>query len=143
MKFTWGWGIALFLASFMTYILSMVFQAQKVQTDLYAEDYYAQEVNFQHTLNAKARAIEYKDSITVEQNDEGLKITFPVALAGQENTKVNLYRANNAQLDLNYKAPQNNFIWIANDDLIKGNYQLKVEWEAYNETFLVEKNIYY
>ncbi|SFT83707.1 FixH protein [Lishizhenia tianjinensis] len=143
MKFTWGWGIALFLMGFMAYILSMVFQAQKVQTDLYAEDYYAQEVNFQQTLNAKARAVVYKDSIRVEQNETGIKISFPQALAGKENTKVNLYRANNAQLDLNFKAPQNNFIWIASEDLIKGNYQLKVQWEAENEEYLVEKNIYY
>ncbi|MDX1444921.1 FixH family protein [Lishizhenia sp.] len=143
MKFTWGWGIALFLMGFMAYILSMVFQAQKVQTDLYAEDYYAQEVNFQQTLDAKARALVYKDSISVEQSAEGIKIKFPEALAGQTNTEVNLYRANNAQLDLNFKSPQNNFILIDKANLIKGNYQLKIKWEANNESFLVEKNFYY
>lgn len=143
MKFTWGWGVAIFLLCFMGYILSMVFQAQKVQTDLYAEDYYAQEVNFQQTLNAKARAKSYKDSVNVEQLAEGLKITFPEKLSGKSTTEIHLYRANNAQMDLSFQAPKNNFILIDDKQLVKGGYNLKVKWIDDNKDFLVEQNIYY
>lgn len=143
MKFTWGWGIALFLVAFMSYILSMVFKAQQVQTDLYAEDYYEQEINFQDKLDAKANGIKFNDSVLVKNTDAGLMIRLPQIMKNNASAEVTLYRANNANLDLKYGHPKNEFLLIKKDKLVSGEYTLSVNWKANDKQFTLDKKIYY
>ncbi|RFC53376.1 FixH family protein [Brumimicrobium aurantiacum] len=143
MKFTWGWGIALFLVAFMSYILSMVFKAQEVQTDLYAEDYYEQEINFQHKIDAKTNAIQFNDSVSVENTEAGLMIRLPQIIKNNASAEISLYRPNNANLDLKYVHPKDEFLLINKDKLVAGKYTLSVNWKADNKHFIVDKKITY
>lgn len=143
MKLNWGSGIALFITGFLAMILSLVFKVSSIESDLYAEDYYAQELDYQRRIDAKQNAQGLKDEFKILLKEDGLELVFPKEMK-QEGLQGRLYfyRPDNAaldyELDLNV---QDGIQFISNDSFIPGNYQLMVEWKVNKQAFLVEQNI--
>lgn len=133
MKFTWGHGVIVALASFIIFILSMIFLFPNGQknSELISDDYYTEELQYQDIIDAKNRADKLQEKPTVELQKSGAKISFPKSYNNQ-NTKFNfyLYRTDDQNLDVKKDFTldaENNFV-VPAKILIKGSYTLKVKW---------------
>lgn len=142
MKFNWGVGITIVIIAFITFILSFVFRAAQIDNDLYAEDYYEQEINYQETIDAKSNAQGLKDDFKFTQSAEYFIIEFPDQVNEIDKGNVHFYRPENAEKDKNYQLEINNGIMaFPKSSLLAGGYHLKVSWTKAGKNYLIEKTI--
>lgn len=142
MKFNWGVGITIVIIAFMTFILSFVYKASQTNSDLYAEDYYEQEINYQQTIDAKNNAIALKKKFNFEQSEEYFIIKFPEEVNENIEGKVYFYRPENASLDKTFQIDMmKGMMAFEKSSLTKGGYLMKISWTNNNENYLVETNI--
>ncbi|RKR08336.1 nitrogen fixation protein FixH [Flavobacterium sp. 90] len=147
MKINWGTGIVIAFALFMTFILYFVFEVQsnsKYDNDLVVEEYYKHDSHFQDEMARiqNAHDLQQKPSITYTEN--GIKIAFPATF---ENDKVKgnvlLYRPSNKKFDFDTQiALTNSALLIPQKKLIKGRWDVNMEWE-YNGTKYLSKEVIY
>lgn len=145
MKMNWGTGIAIFLGLFMTFILTMVVKAHQIESDLYAEDYYSQEVNYQGTIDAISRGNIYSDSVEFRMNEAGnLEVYCPVSLLNANELLLHFYRPDNASLDRNIKLSnqKQSPIIINGKDLVRGRYTLELTWKLAGEDYQIAEELY-
>ncbi len=95
----WGVGITIAIAGFMAFILSMVFKANSKQTELYAEDYYEQEINFQNDISARQNGKRYQESIQLEIRNNQVLLVLEDSTLSITNGTITFYRPDNAKLD--------------------------------------------
>jgi nitrogen fixation protein FixH len=143
-KLNWGFGITVAIVLFMTFILTFVFRAARVSNDLYAEDYYQQELDFQSEIDAISAANMYKDDLYFSQNDKEIVVHFKSEMPwNQLNAKLYFYRPDDAKMDRNITfLPQNGIQLIAKEYFKNGNYEVKLKWKQGKTSFLVKQNLY-
>ena len=73
----WGNKIVLSFILFATFIGYMVVKAFQEDFDLVAEDYYAQEINYQNKLNKLSNTADAGKEIKVKQIGGEILVTFP------------------------------------------------------------------
>jgi len=147
MKINWGTGIVIAFALFMSFILYFVFEVQsnsKYDNDLVVEEYYKHDSHFQDEMARiqNAHDLQQKPSITYTEN--GVKIAFPPAF---ENDKVKgnvlLYRPSNKKFDFDTQiALTNSALLIPQKKLIKGRWDVNMEWEYKGIKYLSKEVIY-
>ncbi|BEV04920.1 FixH family protein [Chryseobacterium gambrini] len=132
-NFNWGHGVIIALASFMIFILSMMFLFPNGQknSEMVTDNYYEEELKYQDVIDAKKRADELKEKPTYSQNPSGIRITFPKDY-NNSNTKVKfvLNRTDDQNLDV-HKTVQldaNQSFLIPAQVLKLGNYTLRLNW---------------
>jgi hypothetical protein len=143
-KLNWGFGITVAIVLFMIFILSFVFRAARVSTDLYAEDYYQQELDFQSEIDAIDAAKDYKNELYFSQNNKEIVVHFKTEMKWEQlNAKLYFYRPDDAKLDRNIAfMPQNGVQLISKEYFKKGNYEVKLKWKEGEIGFLVKQNLY-
>ncbi len=144
MKIKWNWGtkIATFYITFVAFIIFMVYSSFSENYDLVTEDYYAQEIKYQQTIDSRNRANEMSQNLQVAIDGNQLLVLFP-----KEGDKIKgtlmAFRPSDEKKDfreqLNVKhgkhvIPLNRFS--------RGKYRLKIEWtfdelRFYNEQIIV------
>ena len=147
MKINWGTGIVIAFALFMSFILYFVFEVQsnsKYDNDLVVEEYYKHDSHFQDEMARiqNAHDLQQRPSITYTEN--GVKISFPATF---ENDKikgnVSLYRPSNKKFDFNTQiALTNSSLLIPQKKLIKGRWDVNMEWEYKGTKYLSKEVIY-
>jgi len=147
MKINWGTGIVIAFALFMSFILYFVFEVQsnsKYDNDLVVEEYYKHDSHFQDEMARiqNAHDLQQKPSITYTEN--GVKIAFPSTF---ENDKIKgnvlLYRPSNKKFDFDTQiALTNSSLLIAQKKLIKGRWDVNMEWEYKGTKYLSKEVIY-
>jgi hypothetical protein len=144
MKFTWGTGIAIFLSCFIIFILSFIVRASMLQTELYSEDYYQQEIDYQTTIDSKSNGKEYAEEFYLSMGDKQIVVHVPnIDWANCENAKLVFYRSNDSKLDqvLTITDQTADIIRLAKDDFELGAYEMKLGWELNGENFLIQQEI--
>ncbi|MCB9194705.1 MAG: FixH family protein [Flavobacteriales bacterium] len=142
MKFNWGIGITIVIIAFMTFILSFVFRAAQTNSDLYAEDYYDQEIKYQETINAKNNAIDLKKDFKFNQSSDYFLIQFPTSINDNVEGKVYFYRPEDASKDKTFKlALVDGIMGFDKSDLDKGGYVVKISWQNGDKDYLIEQQI--
>ena len=141
MKINWGIKIALFYSTFVLFIIFMVYMASQQKYDLVTEDYYAQEINYQGTINSTARAEKLESSIVTSIEKNELKVEFPqkeTAISGN----IQCFRPSDEAKDFKigfqtelgfHKIPLNKFT--------RGKYLLKITWLAEGVSFYKEQTV--
>ncbi|MFQ6603566.1 FixH family protein [Flavobacterium sp. C3NV] len=147
MKINWGTGIVIAFALFMSFILYFVFEVQsnsKYDNDLVVEEYYKHDSHFQDEMARiqNAHDLQQRPSITYTEN--GVKIAFPATF---ENDKikgnVSLYRPSNKKFDFDTQiALTNSSLLIPQKKLIKGRWDVNMEWEYKGTKYLSKEVIY-
>ncbi|MDO3425659.1 FixH family protein [Chryseobacterium sp. APV1] len=132
-NFNWGHGVIIALASFMIFILSMMFLFPNGQknSEMVTDNYYEEELKYQDVIDAKKRADELKEKPVYNQNPAGIRITFPKDY-NNSNTSVKfvLNRTDDQNLDV-HKTVQldaNQSFLIPAQVLKLGNYTLRLSW---------------
>lgn len=147
MKINWGTGIVIAFALFMSFILYFVFEVQsnsKYDNDLVVEEYYKHDSHFQEEMQRIQNAHDLQDKPVIKFEKEGVKITFP---ADFESDKVKgdilLYRPSNKKFDFNTPiALTSSSLVIPQKKLIKGRWDVNMEWQYEGKKYLSKEVIY-
>lgn len=132
-NFTWGHGIVLALASFIIFILSMLFLFPNGQknSEMVTEHYYEEELQYQSVIDAKNRADKLEEKPVYSQSTKGITITFPSEINNSNSTvSFVLNRSDDQNLDIKktVQLESDNSFTIPAAVLIKGNYTLRLSW---------------
>lgn len=147
MKINWGTGIVIAFALFMTFILYFVFQVQsnsKYDNDLVVEEYYKHDSHFQEEMARIQNAHDLQQKPSVKYSEEGVKVTFPVAYETDKiKGNILLYRPSNKKFDFDTKiALINSSLLIPKNKLIKGRWDVNMEWQYNGKSYLSKEVIY-
>jgi nitrogen fixation protein FixH len=139
------WRITIVFVVFLSFIISMVAYTAFLETDLVAEDYYQQEVNYQDIIEAKKNSVDLKSKIVIQQDDNFLSIHFPEALdlKGVVGT-VHFYHPKYVKFDVKEQLDlsENNSQAFKKKGLQKGNYTIKMKWDDNGKSYYIEKTYY-
>ena len=147
MKINWGTGIVIAFALFMSFILYFVFEVQsnsKYDNDLVVEEYYKHDSHFQEEMARIQNAHDLQQKPSIVYSEEGVKVAFP---ANFESDKIKgnilLYRPSNKKFDFNTQIIlTNSALLIPKDKLVKGRWDVNMEWQ-YNGTKYLTKEVIY
>jgi len=147
MKINWGTGIVIAFGLFMTFILYFVFEVQsnsKYDNDLVVEEYYKHDLHFHDEMKRIQNAHDLQQKPTVAFNSEGVKVVFPATFdADKIKGNVLLYRASNKKFDFNTPIALNNSaLLIPKNKLIKGQWNVNMEWQYEGKKYLTKEVIY-
>ncbi|MBR9756521.1 MAG: FixH family protein [Algicola sp.] len=148
MKINWGTGIVLALIGFISFIMYFIITMStndKYNHDLVVEDYYQKELEFEADINKEKNALALKENVVYNKTPEGVVITFPSNLEPKNITgKVFLYRPSNKQFD--FEVPislSNHNLLIPDNRLLDGRWNIKVDWQYNNTSYLYKKEMSY
>lgn len=139
MKWNWGTKIGLLYTAFVVFILVMVYLAFGQKFDLVTEDYYAEEMKYQSTIDNKARAENLEGNLTTGIDGPNLKIIFPQKQTLIEGT-INCFRPSDENKDFTEDFKTETGIHkIALNKFIRGKYTLKIKWREGELDFYKEQ----
>jgi len=142
MKLNWGHYIAIALACFMIFILTLLFTAGDSGHAMVTEDYYEKELTFQNEIDAenRANALTQKPELRMQAN--GFVLTFPEDLKDATG-EVYLMRNNNETQDvtLPIKLNAKNEMLISSAKLVEGEYEYSLKFNSNKKEYLVKKSI--
>lgn len=147
MKINWGTGIVIAFALFMSFILYFVFEVQsnsKYDNDLVVEEYYKHDSHFQDEMARIQNAHDLQQRPSITYTEKGIKIAFPATF---ENDKIKgnvlLYRPSNKKFDFDTQIALTNYsLLIPQKKLIKGRWDVNMEWEYKGTKYLSKEVIY-
>ncbi len=133
----WGYKITIFFTGFVIFILFMVYKTTTVKSELVAENYYEQEIEYQDKIDKIKNAKSLDVSIQTEVTNEGVLVTFPQKEVSGE---LYFFRASDQRLD--YKIPiqtdSSGVQLVQREHLMPGFYTIKADWMSdlayYSET---------
>jgi hypothetical protein len=141
MKWNWGTKIALLYSTFIAFILFMVYMSFGQRFDLVTEDYYAEEIAYQSTIDSKERAKKLDEEIRTYVESGMLRIVFPQKEA-LINGEVNCFRPSDEAKDFTVKIENHTGIFdIPLNRFVKGKYLLKINWELNSLNYYQEKTV--
>ncbi len=147
-KISWPTGIVLALSAFIIFILSFVYKATFVpgyDHHLVSEDYYKDEMNYQQEIDKLNKAAALKEDIILTKVTEGLLIKFPAEFDSEKIAGIiSFQRPSNDKFDfqLPIKLTTADFL-ILDDNLVKGIYNVKIEWTINSNTYLFKEKLMY
>lgn len=134
--------ILLSFGLFMAFIIFLVIKTYRVNNELVAEDYYYQELEYQHRIDQRNRVVQ--KPIWREEADKWV-VHFPDSMESKDVTgNVEFFRPSDASKDLkiplslNKKGEQ---IFLKKL-FSKGLYTVKLEWKEKGLAFYNEKDLY-
>ncbi len=137
----WGNKIVLAFILFATFIGYMVVKAFQEDFDLVAEDYYAQEINYQQKLNKLANAAESQKTVLVKQKGNVIVLTFP---DGETQGNIHFYHPSRKIFDREFdiKLSESNVQEIDRSELIAGSYRVNITWKTGEKDYFQQSSIY-
>lgn len=145
-NFTWGHGIVLALASFIIFILSMLFLFPNGQknSELVTEDYYEEELQYQNVIDAKKRADNLTEKPVYSQSADGITLKFPQDI-NNTNSKFSfvLNRVEDQNLDIKkaIKLEGNQSFTIPKEVLKAGGYTLRLSWTKNKTDYRIDYDV--
>ena len=133
MKLNWGHYIFISFTIFVMLIVYMVYRSYQFDNHLVAEDYYAQELDYQNVIEKRDRAGKLENDLTWASVSDGISINYPSELQGIKGS-IYLFRPSDEDLDLRLDIAVDSLSTqlIQHSDLQSGKYIVQIDW-TYNE----------
>ena len=148
MKINWGTGIVIAFICFISFIMYFIISMNtnsKYDHDLVTEEYYKEELGYQDEINKENNSKKLTENISYKKTPEGLLISFPSNLESDKITgNVFLYRPSNKQLD--FETPislSDNYLLIPENRLLDGRWNIKIDWQYKDTSYLYKREIMY
>jgi len=143
MKFNWGTGILIFLILFLMAAAVFIGFAMRQDVNLVHEDYYEKGVDYEAQMNAEARSVTYRDSISSHIEEAFLVVTFQGSQQMQiDSANVLLFRPSSSSLDIRMPFEfRQGSTKVPATELYKGRYILKLSWYSEGLKYEVDKAI--
>ncbi len=136
----WGKGIIIFMASFMTFILWMVFTLMSKNTDLESEDYYKKEIAYEQEIQAQRNANDAKEKVKVSENKDFIILQFP-ATEKIDTVSVEFFKPNDKNGDKLFAEVGTKTMMVEKNKLQKGLYLINIHYQIENKKFLQKEEI--
>ena len=141
MKTNWGTKIAALYTAFVAFILFMVYLSVNQKFDLVTEDYYAEEIAYQSTIDSKTRADNLKQRLIISLDGKQLRLAFPhqnQIITGN----ITCFRPSDESLDFKESvSTEDGTFFIPLEKFTKGKYILKVNWLVNDVSYYEEQTI--
>jgi hypothetical protein len=140
----WGTGITITIIVGALLMLFMVYKTTTVDIDMAEQDYYSQELKFNQRLEAISNANQLSSPIVVSQNDQVIKLMVPQECIQNVSGEILLYRPSSVKHDflIAFAPDSNGDIFIEKDQLLKGIYKLKADWQMKGKTYHQEQSFF-
>jgi len=147
-KISWPAGIIISLVAFIVFILSYVYKVTflpEYDHHLVSEEYYKDELNYQQEIDKMNNGAELKNNVSIETVEDGMLILFPSEFEFSKITGViSFKRMSNGTIDFQRPIELNSHNYLISDDiLVKGRWDVKIEWSVNNKTYLFKKKLIY
>ena len=144
MKISWGTGIVLALAAFISFILFLVISMttnKELDHDLVVEEYYKKELEFQEQLDNERNAQQLMEDLSVEKTEAGFLVRFPEDFDIEKiKGKMFLYRPSNKQLDFEIPVSLSTHTLLVPDKrLVGGRWNIEIDWQYGQEAYFFQK----
>ena len=141
-NFNWGHGIIVTFVLFGAFMAYFYVNMSKESIELVGKNYYADGQEFQRKINERKQteALTEKASIQFANDFKQAKIQLPSSI--QKGTIV-FYRPSNATLDktLEITSDSSGLSFIQTDFLIKGPWNVSLQWEKAGKNYVEEQRI--
>jgi len=141
-NFNWGHGIIVTFVLFGAFMAYFYVNMSKESIELVGKNYYADGQEFQRKINERKQteALAEKAIIQFAEDFKQAKIQLPSSI--QKGTLV-FYRPSNATLDrtLIITSDSSGLSFIQTDFLIKGPWNVSLEWEQAGKNYVKEQRI--
>lgn len=140
MRFNWGTGITVSLVAFVGMMAWFATRAVNNSEELVTEDYYKQEIAYQSEIDRLERTRTDGREVEVEVSADALHLRFA---AGVRSASVALMRPSDMRADRAFSITPDPAGMFALDTrgLVKGFYQLRIEWTDEGGERLSERTI--
>jgi hypothetical protein len=144
MKISWGYKILIMYSLFVAGILTMVFLSSQQNRDLVSDDYYAEELAYQHVIDQSAHTASLSSPVEITQSETILMINFPSEFDDIiSKGKWILYYAADIKKDVKGTFEvRNGFVNIKVPTGAYGLYLLKIEWASKGISYYYEKQLH-
>ncbi len=136
----WGKGIIIFMASFMTFILWMVFTLMSKNTDLESEDYYKKEIAYEQEIQAQRNANDAKEKVKISENKEFIILQFP-SKEKIDTVSVEFFKPNDKKGDQLFAEVGTKTMMVEKKKLQKGVYLINIHYQIATKKFLQKEEI--
>lgn len=148
-KINWGTGIVIAFVLFIGFILYFVIKTttdSNYEYDLVAKDYYKDELEYQQRIDKLNNAKKLETNINIDRVEKGITVNFPTTFSSEKiKGTIYLYRPSDKILDviipISLKNSHSQF--ISDEVLVSGRWDLKIEWNVSDETYLFQHSINY
>ena len=136
----WGKGIIIFMASFMAFILWMVFTLMSKNTDLESEDYYKKEIAYEQEIQAQRNANDAKEKVKISENKEFIILQFP-SKEKIDTVSVEFFKPNDKKGDQLFAEVGTKTMMVEKKNLQKGVYLINIHYQIATKKFLQKEEI--
>jgi nitrogen fixation protein FixH len=147
-KISWPTGIVIAIISFMVFILSFVYKVtfiDKYDHHLVSEDYYNDELNYQQEIDKLNNAGSLTENVKIITVKDGIRIVFPKQFEPSKISGTIVFkRASTDKIDFQIPIKlREHSIFIKDENLVRGLWNVKIDWEYQNEKYLLKQKIDY
>ncbi|WP_017730939.1 FixH family protein [Nafulsella turpanensis] len=139
----WGHGIAIFFACFVGFILLLVVKSFQQNIDLVTENYYQQELEYQHQIEKIKNAEALEIGVRISNKEGQLGLHFP-PIGKPVSGEVQIFRPSDARFDTlsTIKPDEDNSHYISTKELPAGFYRIKINWQAGGTEYYTEEALH-
>lgn len=144
-KVSWGTGIFLAFVGFMSFILYFVIKVQsnaKYDNELVVAEYYKHDAHFQDEMQKEQNAFDSNSKPQIMDNAQTIDVLFPntMDISSLKGT-ISFYRPSNQKLDFTVPISGQK-MEIQKQNLVAGRWNISIEWQYKNKTYLLKENLY-
>lgn len=143
MKFTWGTGIFLFLALFLTASAAFIIFASRQKVNLVHKDYYEKGVDYSEQMRVNERSKLYAHSISHKSDADFFEVAIEASLAEKiDSGKMYMYRPSDSKHDVTLPVTAGiSTVKFKKTDLANGRYILKFTWYAEGLRYEIDRPV--
>jgi nitrogen fixation protein FixH len=146
-KNIWMYGIIASFVCFAAMMVGFAVYASRHKVTLVVNDYYKEEIEYQQKINKTHEVASLKERPTLiyKQDAQEVELSFPASVREMIPVgKVYFYRPNDSQQDffVDIEFDNEGKQQIPVELLSNGKWKLKLDWQAEDRAFYIEKEIF-
>lgn len=144
LKLNWGFGIAVTYTLFVIIVVSAVIFFMRQDVSLETNNYYSKGIKYQEQIDKIDRTNKLPEQLQISLIESGILFSFPKIFETKIlSGKISFYRPSDEKKDFIVEiSPDNSHTQIiASNELDKGLWKVKVDWNADGTDYYNEKLI--
>jgi len=139
----WPYGIVLAFLIFCGFMIGFAVYSTNSKTELVAEDYYDQEIQYQQVIDGKNRMKSLANAPELTVDAQQVTVALPEALHTADSGHVRFYRPSNENFD--YRVDLTDFeagqLALTADKFVSGPYQVVLQFYIAGALYFHEERI--
>lgn len=138
----WGKSIILVFILFAGFISSMVYWMTRQRVDLVRDDYYQDEIKYQHQIDRVANTARLSTPVSMSYSAEQQQVVFAVSAAVSKG-EITFYRPADRLLDVRQpmKTGPAGSRTVSTASLAKGYWKVQLAWSDGTREYYAEKDL--